>query len=112
MADEFNRKAFANWLVEAGTVPEAAAAYAGLFEAFVANAFATRAHISALEIQVAELRSEIAVEASKLLPRQLFFDTMRKQNYRAYLEHMQFGIALAVYGTIAAILLAILYKLW
>ncbi len=106
MADEFNRTAFANWLVEAGETPEAAATYAGLFETFIANAFATRAHIAAVETQIAELRSEIATEA------RLLRSTMNKLGMFAYLRHMYFGIELAVYAVLAALLLAILWKMW
>ena len=112
MTDDFDRTSFASRLMEAGTSPEAAAAYAGLFEEVVIGTLATKAHIAALQAQIADLRNEIGAEAALLLPRQMFFDTMRKLNYRAYLEILQFSIALAVYGVIALILLAILWKLF
>ncbi len=37
---------------------------------------------------------------------------MNKLGMFAYLRHMYFGIGLAVYAVIAALLLAVLWKLW
>lgn len=122
MADDFDRAAFASGLMEAGTTPAAAAAYARLFEELVVGTLATSAHIAAVQTQIFDLRNEVGAESAALreairqdiaplLKEKDFHMAIRKTGYRMHLENMQMMVNLALASAVVFIVVTILAKL-
>ena len=121
MTTAFDVAALASRLVHAGHTPEAAAAYAALFEELIMNAIARKAQIAALQAQVQELRREIGAgtgglreavrqETAPLLTSKAFDASLSRRSYFTYLENAQLAIVLAILSVAAVIVFTILKK--